>query len=178
MKQWNLFSCRHCVEPNAAHFPGCCPTSANSKKKENSKRERENDGLQRTHWREWIWTSSELPFPVLTFWRWITMCCTFLLYLRITIFFCRGSDVQIIMSVSLAGLILIHTVREALFRTDTYWLQEVYFRAECLPQKLQLSSFMRVQLLPRPGKQMKPTWVTERVVGKKRQNKSRERGNL
>lgn len=107
MKQWNLFSCSHCVEPNAAHFPGCCPTSANSKKKENSKRERENDGLQRTHWREWIWTSSELPFPVLTFWRWITMCCTFLLYLRITIFFCRGSDVQIIMSVSLAGLILI-----------------------------------------------------------------------
>lgn len=77
MKQWNLFSCSHCVEPNAAHFPGCCPTSANSKKKENSKRERENDGLQRTHWREWIWTSSELPFPVLTFWRWITMCCTF-----------------------------------------------------------------------------------------------------
>lgn len=82
-------------------------------------------------------------------------------------FFCRGSDVQIIMSVSLVGLILIHTVREALFRTDTYWLQEVYFRAECLPQKLQLSFFMHVQLLPRPGKQMKPTWVTERVVGKK-----------
>lgn len=102
----------HCVEPNAAHFPGCSPTSANRKKNENKKKGKMTAYKEPTEEWEWIWTSFQLPFPVLTFWQWITMCYTFC-------YICRGSDMQIIMSVSLVGLILIHALRKALFRTQT-----------------------------------------------------------
>lgn len=123
--QWTsvTFLYHHRAKPNAVHFLGCCPASANNKKMNWMKAYKEPT----KEWR-WIWMSFELPFPMATFWKWITQCYTLAVaerYYFSVLLWHAHNPVWFWKDMSdwiLSEIVFIALNKSLLHNTATYWL--------------------------------------------------------